>query len=201
MTFSALRTLLWIVVFVGSYCIIKSLQKKPKHARFCIIFSGLLCVLIYFLPFENVIKSFPTLEKAFSYVSEGDIELVIPGTEADLVISRKNNEDYITMIPKTEDGWKVSVGTDMKAVRMGIHEDITFVIYRYKDTDDYFISISYIDGRAADVSDNNESEFYCLHKTNEAQNTETFFYYANVYGLNDSYSFMVNDTEVSITNE
>lgn len=74
-------------------------------------------------------------------------------------------------------------------------------VYRYRDSEDYYITVLDTKGGTSVVKDNQNSEFFCLKKANTALNEIYCTYYAYVADLSDSYSVTVNGETIVLNEE
>ena len=127
-----------------------------------------------------------------------DIELVVPGDQCDWVIDRRGSSRRYQMVPKTEEGWKVGLGADTRRVEEIISDGVTVEIYRYRDTDDYFIAVLDTAGGKSDVADSLHSDFRCLEERQETLQKSFFTYYAYIPRLDASYRITVNGRSIAV---
>ncbi len=161
---------------------------------------AVLTAALSFWPFENLFYTFDSPEAAYAYGCFGapDIELVVPGNQCDWVIDRRVSSRRYQMVPKTEEGWKVGLGADTRRVEEIISDGVTVEIYRYRDTDDYFIAVLDTAGGKSDVADSLHSDFRCLEERQETLPKSFFTYYAYIPRLDVSYRITVNGRSIAV---
>lgn len=190
-------------VFLG--CSI-TVIKKSKVIRKGILYAVFACISVVvaavsaFLPFENLFVTFNSPKAAYEYynVGKSNIELVVEGNNCDFVVDCKNDSDTYLIIPKTADGWKVGIGADTKRIVQKLSDGITVYVYQYKNTNDYFITVLDTDGGESKVSDDYNTKFYSLEKSNDSLEKTFVTYYAHISNFNPQYSVTVNGNKISI---
>ena len=132
--------------------------------------SAVLVVISAFLSFENCFITFDSPKAAYEYFNFGksNIELVVEGENCDFVVECKNDLDKYLIIPKTADGWKIGIGINTEKVTRKISDGIAVYGYRYKNTNDYFITVLDTNGGKATVSDEYNSEFRSVERSNKS---------------------------------
>jgi hypothetical protein len=166
------------------------------------VFAGISLALITFsafLPFENLFITFSSPEAAYEYYMsrKPNIELIVEGDNCDLVVDRNNDSgNSYLIIPKTSDGWKVGIGSDTKRIVQKFSNGIDIVIYQYKNTNDYFITIFNMTGEEIQISDNYNTEFYSLKTSNDLIGKTYFTYYAHIHYSDSQYSVIVDGNTI-----
>lgn len=194
MLFGIFRVIFWAIIFTVCLYIIK--KSKISNKRLWYIFSLVATITLTtfsaLFPLENAFITFSSPESAFNYNNTGNVLLVVNGESTDMVVAERNDTDVYAIIPKSDNGWKLSVGADTKKIAQNISNGITVHIYRYRNSNDYYITVLNTNGGELIVSDNYNSEFYYLTKTNKTLNETFYTYYAFIYNLNEQYSLTVN---------
>ena len=162
----------------------------------------ILVTVLSFLPLENYFITFDSPKKSYEYYNLGksDIKLVVEGDESDFVVNRVNETDTYLIIPKSEDGWKIGIGSNTKRIIQKHSDEIVIYIYQYKNTNDYFITIFNTDGGGLNLSDNYNTKFYSLEKNNNILGKTFVTYYAHVPYFNHQYSILVDGFEIVFDN-
>lgn len=191
-------------IFLGCSVIIIKFNMNRKRVGFIIslVISVVLVAVLSFLPLENYFITFDSPKKAYEYYNLGksDIELVVEGDESDFVVNRVNETDTYLIIPKSEDGWKIGIGSNTKRIIQKHSDEIVIYIYQYKNTNDYFITIFNTDGGGLNLSDNYNTKFYSLEKNNNILGKTFVTYYAHVPYFNHQYSILVDGFEIVFDN-
>lgn len=198
--FGAIRILVAFLLFLIVFFVILRLKnKQPKRLFIIIVVVVLLISLLGFMPFENLVYNFKSAEEVYEYYyfSEEKVELVVEGVESDFVIGKKNGARTFLIVPKTADSWRIGISLNTKKVVHRFHNGITVNVYQYKNTSDYFVTVSYIDGGELRVSDDYNTKFYSLKDGFLDKNFVT--YYAHITNLNPQYSVIVNDNEIVLS--
>lgn len=190
-----------VLIFLSKF---KKVQRKSA-LLISFLVAILVSTLMFFIPFENAFITFPTAEKSFNYFHgrSMNVQLVLDGEKSSFVVAGDNGEYTIQLVPKTNDGWKVAKGIDSKRILHKVIEGYSVTIYKYKDSQDYFVNVLNTNGGDVDISDNCNSKFYGLSYENETLNEQFYSYYASIEKYDDSYSLILNDKEIPIceTNE
>lgn len=191
--FGLFRTIFWgIVLFGGLYVV-----KKKKVKKFQLILF-VICILVLWsvsglLPVENIFITFSSPEKAYEYVNSEKIQLVVEGDHTVLVVGKESPRKYVYLIiPKSDSGWKIGRGLDTKLIKQKVVDEIVVRVYQYRNTDDYYVTVSDVRGNVVDINDNNDSIFHVLEEIEGSYYT----YYAYVNKITDQYSITVNGEEV-----
>ena len=141
------------------------------------IFLILLLLNTVFTVLGNKHQIFRSLEEAYRCNNKGQIALVISGEETDMAVGREvgtDNTQIIAILPKSEKGWGVSSGLDIKDIYSGIVDGIYISVMQYKDTDDYYIEVTDLFGNDLTVCDNKDSVF------SRYVTEEKYYYYAYI---------------------
>ena len=200
--YSFIRALIGVVFLVCSFLVIKKSglgRKRPLYFA-CACLSFLLIGTLEFLPFENFFVTFDSPQAAYDYYTFGkpNIELVVEGDNCDLVIDRQSDADHYLIIPKSADGWKIGLGSDTKRVFQKIFDDVIIYAYRYKSTNDYFITVFDTNGGESTVTDEYGTSFLPLETYNEPLKKAFFTYYAYISNVKTPYSITVNGTKIAL---
>lgn len=158
--------------------------------------SVVLIIVLPFCPFENSVITFHSPEAAYEYyiLGESNIKLVVEGKACDFVVDRQSDHDSYLMIPKTANGWKVGIGSNMKRVVQKIEDGVVVYVYQYKNTGDYFVTIHDTKGRTSMVSDEYNTTFYVLDS--ESPNEKIVTYYAYIPNFHSQYDITVNGNSI-----
>lgn len=199
MLFGIIRIVFVGFVFIAGLLIIrksKAIQKKKIYYILAAL-TMVLYVVVYLFPFENAFVTFPSAESAYKYSNRGTIDLVVDGNESTLVVNQKDETSVYTILPKSDKGWKIGFGMNSKSRVQKVYGSVFIEIYRYKDSDDYYVKIFDTDGGETEIYDNHNSEFY--HLEHMVLGESYYTYYACINGFDDSYTITVNGTEITFT--
>lgn len=198
--FGIIRMLFWIIAFgiciviLSKHCILN--KKRNKILLFVII--TLLWTGSMLVPIENLFMSFSTPEKSYGYVNQEEVKLVVYGQESALVIGEDTEYVYL-VIPKGEKGWKIGRGIDLKFISNQYFDGIVVSIYQYKNTKEFYLEVTDVDGKECKVTDNQNSSFETLETGIDGGNK--YRYYAYIRDLNEKYVLKVNDKEIILNNQ
>lgn len=201
MIYSSIRIVLSGIVFL--LCLLCLKKHGDTDKRVFILKAVLIAFIFQFLvslvPFENIFVTFSSAESAFRYANTEQVEFVVEGIKTDLVVARKEeNAALLVAVPKTDKGWKLGIGSGLKLTEQKRQNGITVGIYRYKNSNEYYISIEDIldtDGDPLQISDNRNTNFSYFTNEVATLNTTFYTYYACVQNINDKYELTVNGTK------
>lgn len=201
MLFEIIRVIFGVILFIVCYSIIKAskIQYKRRSYLISLICAILIIVFSNLLPIENAFITFSTPESAFSYVNTGNIKLVIDGSQTDFVVAEKGDAKIYSIIPKTENGWKLGMGKDTKKINQKSFDGIVIYVYQYKNTNDYYITVLNTNGGMLELSDNYNSTFYHLDQVNKELNETFYTYYAYIEALNEQYALSINGNKIILS--
>ena len=155
-------------------------------------------IVLLFIPFENGFVTFESPHSVYQYYtgSDSEIELVIEGEQCDLVVDRNGVKETFLIVPKTSDGWKIGIGSEMRKVQQSFEHGILVQVLQYKDTNDYFMIILNTEGGASNISAEEEIEFYTLERYDSHLEKSYISYYAHIRNF-DFQTIKVNDNRIS----
>lgn len=193
---SVIRILICSIVGIGLWRLYKrSKTKNPKSLRrkyIGIEVSLILVINIWW--FENLFVTFPSPQAVFQYTQIGDIEYIIEGEASTLIISQNlRKEKNTTIVEKNNAGWKISPPFSMRSVDTKHAEQIAVFVERYKNTQDYYLSIMYTGKEAIEIQDNRNSSF--IDSFNKTRNNH--IYYAYIKNYDSEYEIQINGTIVN----
>lgn len=189
------------VVFLGYSTIIIKKSKVIRKQRLYVVFfciSVVLTSVSALLPFENLFISFDSPKEAYEYYNNGrsNIKLVAEGNNCDFVVDCKNDSDTYLIVPKTADGWKIGIGLNTKRIIKTFCNGISVVVYQYKDTNDFFITVYDLQGKKLNITDDYNTEFFPLERYNDYINETFTIYYAHIGELNSQYSILADGNKI-----
>ena len=76
--------------------------------------------------------------------------------------------------------------------------NVSFHIYRYKESNDYYIQIFNVYGEAIELSDNQDSIFYSVERPNSSVRQPMHYYYTCVQNIKDDYIIYIDGQEVNL---
>lgn len=202
MLFVSVRIIFWSVAFIVCFFLIKKsrIVHKRKWYIIALIAAVILTVVSALIPIENAFITFSSPEATYNYTHSGEVSLVVNGEKTDFVIGKNGDTDVYAIIPKSGNGWKLGMGSDTKKVIQTLSDGITVCVYQYKNSGDCYITVLDTNGGASEVSDNHNSEFYYLDKTNSTLNKTFYTYYAYINEFDDRYTLIVNGNTIRLQN-
>lgn len=102
------------------------------------------------------------------------------------------------IIPKSDGAFKIGMGTDIQRVSQISCKSSSVTIYKYKDTDDFYIAVAGADSGELNVSDNRGSEFKVLKEYHSSLNETFYTYFAYVNSLDDGYVLTVDGETIKV---
>lgn len=179
------------LVVIASILLVTKLKKSKFKSKKRATIIGLCSTLILwstleFIPFENLFVTFDSPEASYRYMyfSASNDPLIVSGDSCDLLIDCDNRRAAFNnvLIPKTENGWKISRVGIPKCNVYRYDNGVTLNLYRYKNTDDYFLTITRSDGTEIELSADN-AEFDSVWYDMPTFANGMFLYYAHVNEL------------------
>ena len=172
LNYNSVRLMLFAVVMLAIYLILRAskLQNKRRIKTVSMIVCLALLFVSWFIPIENCMFSFPTVESAFKYSdSEGEIIAVIDGIDSAMVVYQGKKGDVPTIFPKIGDGYGVRGFPIFKSrtmrvpLRTGAENMFYFTVYSVRNTTDtYLMAWEAFGTKRLDIQDNLGSEFIFL---------------------------------------
>lgn len=151
--------------------------------------------MLAYLPFENTYMTFSSPEEAYFYTNPKQLDVIckIDGKESTLLVSRKENEDNYILVPKTDAGWKIGTGFEIKNVVDRIQNRMLIKIIQYRGHDDYYVILFDLEDSVSTISDQVGATFSELHKDNTALSTKA--YIAHIADIQTDYYVEINGTK------
>lgn len=200
MLFVLIRLAFWSIAFIISLLLIRKSQVRHKYRWSIVAFivAVIMTTIFAFIPIENAFITFSSPESAYNYNHSGNVKLIVEGEKTDFVVGAKGDVYIYAIVPKSNNRWKIGIGLDTKRIIQTISDGITIYIYQYKNTNDYFITVLDTKGGLSDITDNHNSEFKYLEKSNSTLSKTFYTYYAYINGFDDQYTLTVNDKSIKI---
>lgn len=196
MIFIVIRIIILLLVLV--LLLKKDKVNKSKTKKIIIIaVSVALFVVSALIPFENVFITFSTPEASYKYHNQGTPVICVEGQDTDLIVGQKGNSYIYNIAPKTASGWKLGMGYELKNIYQSIDSANKNLInvFRYKNTNEFYLVVTNIEGESLSVHDNLNSAFVLSEKTVSAND---YAYYAYINALDDNYVLSLNDIDISL---
>lgn len=200
MFFVIIRIIFWSIAFIISFLLIRKSRiiHKRQWATVTLVVAVILTSISALIPIENALITFSSPESAYNYNNSGNVKLIVDGEKTDFVVGTKGDADVYLIIPKSNDGWKLGMGLDTKKVFQTISNGITIYVYKYKNTDDYYITVLDTNGGSTNITDNHNSKFKHLEKFNSILGKTFYTYYAYINNFDDQYTLTVNGNSIII---
>lgn len=176
----------------------KAVNKRALRLVFAIL-SVVLTGLLGFFPFENLFVTFDSPKAAYNYYytfEKSNIDLIVEGDTCDFVVERKNATEKHLIVPKTADGWKVGLSTDIKRIVYKSSEEFLAFVYQYKNANEYFVVILDKDGGKSTISDEYNTQFLSFEVSNDSIGYTPVTYYGHITDFNSQYSVTVDGQKI-----
>lgn len=198
MLFIITRITFWtIVLAIAIFLIMKSsVIHKNRWLIIAFITAVILTTITALIPIENTVITFSSPESAYNYNHSGDVKLIINGNQTAFVIGTKGDTDIYTIIPKVNNGFKISMGYDTQIVTQKIYESNSIYVYQYKNINEKYITVLNTHGDILDIKDNHNSQFKYLKNYNETLGKSFYCYYAYISEMNDQYTLYINGKSI-----
>lgn len=201
--FGLIRTITGLIfAIICSLAVRKSkIKNKRKWGLLISLFTIILVTASAFYPIENSVITFSSPEKAYVYFYSYETELTVSGNETDFVSGSNHGTRSFLILPKTEKGWKISTGNDLKIVCKKRIDGITVAtIYKHRNYDDLYVVISMVEGGQNKIGDNVGSEFYSKKYTDSEKYFEDYYMYvAHIAKSDKPYCITVNGKEILLS--
>ena len=202
--FYTIRAIIGFVLFIICLIIINK-KNFFAHKRRLTIVSFIMVLLLttvtVFVPVENLFITFPTLESSYRYNNSNRIDLIVDGEKSAFVVGSQNDIDNYFIVPKSNDGWKLGMGFNKKIIEKKLLDDIIIYLYKYKGTNDYYITIFNVKRDSLNISDSINSKFQYTEKYNNIECKNCYAYFAYIGNLNYNYTLTVNGKTIKIIDE
>lgn len=200
--FGTIRLLIASVCFLILLIIVNKSNIRAKRPMRVVVavLSVVLCIATAFLPLENAFVSFDSPVASFEYYlfdNTGE-KVVVDGMRCDMVINHKSGKDTYLIVPKDSGGWKVGLGIDTKQVFQRFADGITIIIHRYKNTDEYFVTVLNTHGEELNLADEFGTAFVPVRRQT-AHGNPLVTYYGHISIFNGIYHLSVNGNTIEIT--
>lgn len=157
-------------------------------------FVVLLGIVFLLIPREVRTREYASPEEAFRYKNQGEILLVLEGEQSAYLVAEQGGNSYAyDFIARDGDVWHPVSGIQTKPIVI-TQGSVVIRIYRYRKTDDYYISITDGKGQDVEIEDNRNSYFYTIGDSYAlADGTFSMYtYYAYICDLDETYQLTVN---------
>ena len=202
---SALLKIAQIALLTLSVVGIVVLSKKrnvPRNGKNVVLFIVaiiLLDVLIMGLPLDRWLISYDTPEDAYYAETKRQPDLVLEGRESSFALAKDGAKIEIGFYKREMNGWKLTGLNDYDSQFFRGSSEYSILIYHVKDTEDYYVSITFLSlekGETPTVSDSQGNTFSKLDLSSAT--TNTCEYYAYIKGFNESYRLTVDGVDVPL---
>ena len=151
-------------------------------------------ILLYFLPMENAFTSFDSPETAFRYVYSYEAKGSAEGMETTFVVGEKKGASVYAIVPKTETGWKLDPGHQMKLDNSIFVDGMLISVYRHDKTNESYAVVS-SDLEMLQICDVYGNIFHRI------ASNQSYIYCAYVPEYNGEYKLSVNGNDYLLSSE
>ena len=187
------RAIIGAIFFVIAVVICRRFFRGSRPKRAAVGAAAcLLWILSGIVPFENWFYTFPSLEAAYKYYGKSAQYVAVEGESSALVItqdSRRRNTQYIKFFVKEKDGWGLSSAFDLKVQLTASEGNFWIHVYRYKDSEDFFVMLSDWNYKQLQVSDQYGTGFI---EHSWPDNVEEYSYYGFIRSWAEPYIVVIN---------
>lgn len=175
--------------------------RSAKHNKLVnpkgIFLSILLYVILFLFPVENLFVTFSSLNSAYLYQYDEEVELTIEGIDSALVIASNS----ISIFPRSEHGWKLCTGRSIRTVYQILSDNIVVIVYQYKYSQGFYLVISSPRGSPLSISDSNGSYFQSTSEFHAGLNQDFYSYYTCVQSIDNQYFITVDGARFYLIKE
>ena len=200
--YSYIRLIIVIVLFfVEIYLQNKSkiIKLGNKYIFWTLIINLVFLLALGFMPVEKLFLRFDSPNEAYEYTESADILLTVDGNESTLVIGESKNSINHLIVPKSEnDSWKIGIITDIKRVQSNLYENASINIYRYNNSQDYYIELIALHEGDIDISDSLGTDFYQLERVVGVNSDTYIICYGYINSLPDFYNVVMNGETIEL---
>lgn len=193
MTFIFTRMVFGAIIFAVCIIIIRHAKIQKRNRMYIIAFfaTSILITILSIVPLENAFITFPTAEEAFAYRSTAKLAVVVEGKDSALVVGQKKDKIIESIIPRVNDGWKISSVLQEKTLLQAFDESYIIYTYYTNENSDIYVRITNTTGKPIDISDNNNSVYVCLDG-DEMSDDSISTYYAFINRSQESVEIYIN---------
>lgn len=203
MLFVIFRLIFGCLVFSACFLLIRKSRAihKRRWLTVALAVAVILTTISALIPIENAFVTFTSPQSAYNYNNTGSVKLVVNGAKTDFVVGAKGDTDVYIIVPKSDSGWKLGMGLDTKRIAQTISDGVSVYVYRYKNSDDYYITVLDTSGGPLEITDTHNSEFQYSDKFNSTLNKTYYTYYTYINGYDEQYVLTVNGKAIKIQNQ
>lgn len=198
-----IKFLICLIFSIGSVKAVNNsnINNKKMISYVCSIFFTVLFLLLVFVPIEDFLWQFKTIEEAYEYRNpNAEITLVIEGRESAFVSGDENGKETVMFVPKSNGVWKIGTGLETKRIAKSLHENVVVEIYQYKDSSDFYVMVYDMLGKEIDIIDSSNSKYISMKKEKN-NGTVITKYYAYISNYDKNYWISVDDEQIELRME
>lgn len=198
MWYALIRIVITAAILIPLWIIYKKRKKNISKPIFkvSLIFLAVLFSIIWYGRFENLFITFSSPEKAFYYTNLETIDVVVEGEESTMIICANNTEQRVTLLPKTNEGWKIK--SRFKVKISIVRSDYSISIFSYDNTDYYVIVTEIWEPEIVNITDNYGSVFI-KHVDQIASTGKSYVTYFSYIEDPNGYELIINGDIIQIS--
>lgn len=198
MWYVSIRILFFVLVFLLFFIFHKKHVGTPRRGPLTLV-AMLMVVLLSasaYVPVENLFFTFRSVDDAFSYEFEGDIQAVMEGHDSAMVLFSYNDVTSTAVFPKGRNGWKLGTYFSYKKVFWTYLNSYLVDIYHAKGTSDYFILVwdtrDTSSTEVLEVTDNRNSTFRHFSKIIKQTELSDTIHYTHISDMGEDYQLIID---------
>ncbi len=164
----------------------------------CAVFAAVTCLI----PIENAFVTFSSPQKAYEYWNGSkNVILVMDGVDSSRVVEKKGGYTFGgAVLPKAEDGWKISAPLDKVKTDTRIYNDIIIRITHREGSEDYYLHLfESKDQRELQITDSLGCEIYDYKEyDSRLKNPTMHYYFIYVRNLDGDYELTIDGETFSL---
>ncbi len=209
------RLIIGIVLYVVSYILIKKKREQISKTikRFIAWGCVAITVVLTFIPFENAFVSFETSRDAFVYcfTTNPDISAIGRSLNGDFVVGGNFGNEIKIIFPSNKNGggFKLPWLFDTKKVASGESGLNQVKVYRYKNTEDYYVHVnaamSFELSEGSDMETDTLYSSFSISDDGQGNGFESLDYSGifkdcctYIHSPEETYTVTVNDVDISV---
>lgn len=165
-----------------------------------VVVSVLFVALIALIPITHKQQKYSSPENAFHYKNSGEVLFVLEGEHSAYIVSESSSGSYTYDFVARDGKFWVPISGVSARPSIKRQGDIEVHIYRYGDTDDYYITVKSTSGHEIKISDNRDSTFNRAGETYDISGStfDMYTYFAYIGAVDSTYNLEVNGEIINL---
>lgn len=187
-----------VIFLLGAVFIRKSKIRRKKQAGLLLAFLSLAMAALGSYLVQNTVLFYSTPEAALKAVSFGDAVFVVEGKKSAFAIASESvSEETAVMLQKADSGWRLTDGFKNELVAAKAVSSGVVRVYRYRNSEDYYIYVLSTQFQPIELSDNRGSVFQSMKQEMPQTNQTKYSYCAFVDKMDQAYELFLDGEKVS----